>query len=332
MQTDDRDFGLDAIEDLRTRTEYEAWLLEAAYELSDKALAGQRLDLLIYPPGGGPPTVTAFASTNVRLGDWREGFLKAGAPLVFVTTFKLLDMFFEWILAQNGKTQTFRFNQKIAALDDNLRFPHLVASRPWLKERLINLYRNLEPFRGTIVHERHFTSSDGGLEVSRSKAGVVGQAIRLSSDDLRALTIVVVSVLRYLEGTWILDSFCEKRLRWFLDKLTQLHMLPSLGQAQPRFITVRKYMPAGSAVQFDLQVIAKDALARNPKCDVVFDLSIIRLDAEQNRSAAYLIPSQLIHRAGTTLAISERDLEQYSVALPADFDWATVANDLGLIQ
>lgn len=42
--------------------------------------------------------------------------MEAGAPLVLVTGFKLLDMLLEWMLIENGHTSTHKFVQKIAAL------------------------------------------------------------------------------------------------------------------------------------------------------------------------------------------------------------------------
>ncbi len=61
------------------------------------------LDSFIYPPNGGTPTLFVYGVGNIKLGDWRPGFLEAGASLVFVTTFKLLDMLLEWSANPTGK-------------------------------------------------------------------------------------------------------------------------------------------------------------------------------------------------------------------------------------
>ena len=115
---------------LRDRIEYEAWLLEAVYEIANKRLAIEHVDELIYPPDGGPPTQFIYASGNIKSGDWQPGFLEVGAPLVFVTAFKLLDMLIEWMLTKNGKTATFKFAQKIAPLKGQVIFPPLIETRP----------------------------------------------------------------------------------------------------------------------------------------------------------------------------------------------------------
>ena len=66
---------------------------------------------------------------NIVVGDWRPGFLNAGAPLVFIATFKLLDMFIEWVLEENGLPSTFRFQNKIKQLNRAPLFPTLIESR-----------------------------------------------------------------------------------------------------------------------------------------------------------------------------------------------------------
>ena len=118
-------------------------------------------------------------------------------------------------------------------------FPPLIESRPWLRERLIALYKELDPLRGTIIHDRHFQATGGTLEVSSSKGGTIGPVVTFSPDDLRNFAVVLVSLLRYLEGTWTMDLFQEKRIRCALDELVHLHRLPSLGQLPPGFLTVR---------------------------------------------------------------------------------------------
>ena len=81
-----------------------------------------------------------FGVGSINIGDWCPGFLEAGAPLVLVTAFKLLDMILEWVLDQNGYQSTFRFAQKLKALRGSVQFPPLIGSRPWLQTRIVSLY------------------------------------------------------------------------------------------------------------------------------------------------------------------------------------------------
>lgn len=105
-------FDSSAFLELAGRTEYETWFLEAAYKIAEQELFPTWPDAVVYPVGKSKVQFFAFACMNIVDGDWRPGFLNAGAPLVFVSTFKLLDMLMEWILEKNGYVPTFRFEQK----------------------------------------------------------------------------------------------------------------------------------------------------------------------------------------------------------------------------
>ncbi len=162
-----------AIQRLAERTAYEAWFLEAAYKIAEEELFPTFPDAIIYPANTSAPTFIAHMRGNIVIGDWRDGFLKAGAPLVFVTAFKLLDMIIEWVLEENEVTPSFRFQQKLSQLNSSIRFPPTIDSKPWLRERLVSLYHTLEPLRGTIIHSKYFASSDGTIRVSSSQRNII---------------------------------------------------------------------------------------------------------------------------------------------------------------
>ncbi len=67
------------------------WLLEAVYAIVEQELFPSFPDAVIYPVDSSRPEFIAHARCDVVIGDWRPGFLNAGAPLVFISTFKLLD-------------------------------------------------------------------------------------------------------------------------------------------------------------------------------------------------------------------------------------------------
>ena len=77
-----------------------------------------------------------------------------------------------------------------------------------------------------------------------------GSASPLMPTDLRNLALVLVSLMRYLEGTWAMDLLREKRLRRALDELAHLHALPSLGQLPPASLTVRVYVAENDPIEF----------------------------------------------------------------------------------
>ena len=89
-------FDASALIKLAERTEYESWLLEDVYALVEQELFPSFPDAVVYPVDKSKGQFFGVRAMNIDLGDWRPGFLNAGAPLIFVTTFKLLDMLIEW--------------------------------------------------------------------------------------------------------------------------------------------------------------------------------------------------------------------------------------------
>ena len=112
------DFDSNSLIKLGKRTEYETWLLEAVYAIVEQELFPSWPDGVIYPVDKSKAQFIVHGRSNIIIGDWRPGFLNAGAPLVFVSTFKLLDMLIEWILEENQFPSTFRFQQKMQKLRD----------------------------------------------------------------------------------------------------------------------------------------------------------------------------------------------------------------------
>jgi hypothetical protein len=316
--------------DLAERTEYEAYLLEAVYEIADRPIARSPGDRLIYLAGTSTPKTHVNISLESVFGDWRPKFLDIGAPLVLVTSFKLLDMLAEWVLTHNGKPATYRFAQKTAALDGMVIFPPFIESRPWMRERLVALYKELDPLRGTIIHNRHFQSSGGNLTVSSSRGGTLGPPITLTEVELRALAVIVVSIIRYLEGAWNIDDLKEKQIRWFMDRLSHLHQMPLLGQQQPYHLTVEVQMAEQQCFDIDLDKIRGDISTMRPGCDISFDLLIVSISTATS-AEAYSIDRERIHAAGARFYAAKSDLAANSVSAPQDLDVGAAARSLGLV-
>lgn len=319
-----------AVIDLRDRTEYEASFLEMVYEVADLRLIPGSGDAWVYPPYGGPPQCTIFGAAHIKIGDWRPGFLDAGAPLVLVTAFKALDMLLEWVLEQNGHTKTFRFVQKIAALKTGVVFPLLIQARPWLQDRLVALYEQLEPLRGTIIHDRAFKSEKGTLHVSRTRSGTSGPVATIDGQALRNFSLLMVALLGAFHGTWTLDAYLEKRLRKALDEISHLHQMPSLGQRQPWFLNVRVYVEDQDPIDIDLAKIRADLNNRPGNADPVFDLRLVVVARDGPTATAFLIPFDEIETA-SRVTKSRADLSPYACALPTDVKAGDVALALGLM-
>jgi hypothetical protein len=326
-------YTLAAIADLTERTRYESYLLEAVYDIVDRSIATSARDNLIYPPDGREPLVNTFFTINVNTGDWRPGFLKVGAPLVFVTTYKLLDMMMEWVLDRNGAVpaRSHSFTQKFAALKRPVVFPSLIESRPWLRERLIALYKELSPLRGTIIHDRKFQANGGDLEVTLTKGINKGKTIILSSVVLKSFADVCVSMIRFLEGVWTMGQFQEKRIGGGLEGLAHLHGRPRMGQFPPRFVTVRVYVPDEDPIEIDLARIRSDILTKYPELDVLFGVRVIAVAKDGQSASAYLIDWDQLQNAGPRLQKTRADLANSMAPVPTGIDIMAAARDLGLL-
>ena len=293
-----RDFSSEqARQELRELTGYEDWLLQHVYKLTEDELFPEWPDAVVYDADTKSSVVRNSGRGNAVLLDWRPGFLQVAPPLVFVASFKLLDMLFEWVLKVTDRFDGYQFSRKIKQLDKpGIVYPSVLQARPWLVAALAALYKCSEPLRGTIIHSRHFESSNGGLRIASSKNEVVGEYVELSAEDLRTYAQLSVSVLKYLHGDWHLDAHREKRLRWQIDALQKLHRLEPLGQAQPRHVCVRWNTRDPNIRIVDVDWIQGDILERNPGQDVTFDLRIVITDDESNPPRAYLIPYEVLPR------------------------------------
>jgi hypothetical protein len=321
-------FSATAISDLRERTEYEAWLLEAAYEIANDPLGATGFELIEYPPDGARRRHIVMGAGRAVIGDWRPKFLEVGAPLIFVTSFKLLDMLIEWVLAQNGQPSTYKFVQKIKALKGPILFPPVIENRTWLRERVLALYEHLEPLRGTIVHERHFATTKGTLTVSSSKGGQLGAKVLIDAATLRNLALILVSLLRYVEGAWSIGAFSEKRLRHTFDQMTHLHKLSSLGQVAPTWINARVFALDTDPISVDLRTITQDVAQARPDNDVMLAVELIVVDPNASRAAAYNIPPTQVQAWTNVSTLSRTDLASYATAVPEGVDVEATARAL----
>jgi hypothetical protein len=264
------------------------------------------------PKNGGKPKIVGTGYACILIGDWRRGFREAGAPLIFVTAFKLLDIFIEWVLDKNGKLEKpyFSFCKKIKAIKEPpaFYFPDLIENRSWLRERLIAFYEQFEPLRGTIIHDRHFTSADGILEVSSSKGGVVGAVVKFTELELWNIVHILIPVIRAIESGKSLDAYQEKLLRYQLDTLTQFHNLPALGQLQPTLFKVSFYDSGTEQFEFDISKIEEDIAENCKDRDVVsFDIHIV----DSTGVTTHIIPWDELQTSSPKLNITRAELSAY---------------------
>lgn len=320
-----------SFEDLRARTQYESWLLEAVYDISGSPILVEWPDQVVYPASGAAPGLSVLVRANIVSGDWRPRFLEVGAPLIFVTTFKLLDALLEWVLEQNGTSPIHNFSQKIAGLKGGVTFPPFFVSRAWVQDRLIALYEYIVPLRGTIIHARHFKTSEGELRISNSKAGALGPEVTFAASELRSLAVLGVSLVRYIDGSWTINHpFKEKHLRRTFDEIGHLHGQPSLGQKPPRFLTVRVFAKRSDSIRVDLTRVRSDVARLCPNEDVLFNLRVVCVNAEGSEATGYLFTWDEIIGETAQLVRAVADICHCQCPLPEGIEVARVSQELNM--
>lgn len=303
-------------QELKERIIYEEWLIEAVYAIASQNLFPSYPDEVIFALNDPNAKLSFYGSINVNIGDWRPNFLQVGAPLIFSVIFKILDMFMEWVIANNGKTVNFRFSEKIKALNGNILFPDPIETNTWLKERLIGLYTNIEPLRGTIIHDKHFTSSGDYLEVASSKKGVIGNPIKITGQELRCLASTIITVIRYVDKTSVWNDLGERLLKYNMDELYVLHGCSILGQKRPRHLGVRIYTESIESVMSDIATFKKHIFQLFPNIDCSFDLRILLVSSKQVVKA-YLVPWDVLSCC-TKITFDENMRQKYSTSIPSD--------------
>ena len=149
-----------ARQELLGKLDYELWLLDqlAEYQLFDggtdiatlKFRSGE-LDTTILDSGEefyAPSHMTSLVSTMT--------------PLVFVASYKMLDMIFEWIFEENHRVGRIKkvpwgFQDKLNLLQGKpkLQYPPLFTTKKYLYSYSEALFRRLLPYRNEIVHNKH---------------------------------------------------------------------------------------------------------------------------------------------------------------------------------
>lgn len=199
-----------------------------------------------------------------------------------------------------------------------IQFPTLMESRTWLKDRLIGFYETLNPLRGTIIHAKQFSATNGDLKVSSSRGGEIGPEITIIGDEIRELAILFISVIRYVDGSWTIDELREKTLRRKMDVLSQFHGLSTLGQLEPYYLTTRIYCEVAPEYKIDIKAIRDYLVGIYPNKDNFFDLRVILAEKETQIIISCLVPWSMIESSGDIFECNHADMISFSSNIPDD--------------
>jgi hypothetical protein len=189
--------------ELEEKFDYELWLLD--FISNEKMFYGDpQLDTVYFRDAGSLSNRDISLSSTIKLcEDVAEKLLKEIIPLTFVSSFKILDMIFEWILEMNNQTPkslhwTFEAKiKRIESLDAQLTYPPFFEYNKDIKDHLFNLYKNLKEFRNEVVHNHNFNIIDVNtnpiLQITSENKTLV-----INKDQMKYFVAIVVSIAKIL--------------------------------------------------------------------------------------------------------------------------------------
>jgi len=149
------------------------------------------------------------------------------SPLLFVTTYKILDMVFEWILDENTDRVPWRFSEKINLYNEikqnsDFHVPEIIQDEQELLDIMFSLYENLAIYRNKIIHGAWGSINKGDLsfsfihsEVPFEKEISFKEVLNFSE----AVTLFVNEITIPSENS----SFVFKTTKYLLDQIQDLH-------------------------------------------------------------------------------------------------------------
>jgi len=307
-------------ERLKEKIDYEIWLLDFLSKTQETFEGGtdiSTITLMNRQPGA----LVAVTFTETVGSGTAMKVIDAMNPLTFTVSYKILDMIFEWILEENPlnenvKKVPWKFLEKIELIskkNNQLSYPPIFQSNPYIKDYLFALYSNLLKFRNEVVHKHNFSVSDNKLIVETT---VDGKNYRLVLDrtELGAFVRTVVAATNLLTGDLSFGPWEDRLLKYHLDRIQILHGLVEFKQGKPILVNVVLKVPIEKGLfPADLKFVRQRISQIHPNTDILFNLKIIGL-IDDKPSIAWFFPANFVPKMDV-LEISLEDHEKYRVSL-----------------
>lgn len=263
-------YGVDALENLSERTEYECFFLKEVFALEEIWAQSSHMEDFRFFPGR---TLVATRTTSFHLDFSAIGPRLAviGMPLLFVSAFKVLDMVIEWVItAGNSNHGRIVFATKARDYAAQPTVPPAFHDQPWLKDVVRGLFEKVVDFRNVLIHRDTFIQQDGILTINDLEKG---KSLVVSQPALRDFADFAVSAVLALRGVRALGEIEVSRLMSLADRLSDWHggtrfNRPQVERAQLTYILddVRVGKPIDVALMRDIA----QANGRHPvECDLV---------------------------------------------------------------
>lgn len=222
---------------LEEKVGYERWVLRECVIAVEKHF-GVESDVSTTFHKNGKKSV--YLELNEEMGaNKRVEVLEKLSPLIFVTSYKVIDMIFEWIIEANFKEVPFQFEQKILRYQKNKDKPHFQYP-PNLDKDILNclftIYNQYRPYRNKIIHGNWGTINHGELKFDFIYKGDKYQKDVPFSSILNLSQCVTMFVNELLHAANKLEI--NDTIKYLLDKLTLFHGIQTFNINKPRHFKI----------------------------------------------------------------------------------------------
>jgi len=299
---------------LKDKLGYELKLLDFLYDEAD--LGHEDGGTIVLGDNGNRVEVTI--SESLSQGRVNQIMERLDA-LVFVTSYKLLDMQFEWILEEHEKDGIVsgvpnRLSRKIGQWNDleahgNLQSPLTYTQHADIRNRVFSLYEDLRDHRNAVIHRDDFEIMNENFQVTNS----TGTTYQFSREQLFGLARTgTLSSQALISGT--LSAEEERLLKTYLDMVDFVHGEGLYDIAPPWAETVEITVndEDGTGWIIDIDRIWNEFESTTPEATGFFLHIIGRHEDEEG--AEWRIPSEELDRSGELdLSRDTNDWESYRI-------------------
>lgn len=313
-------YGQTAQSQLKEKLDYELWLLDFLSKTQETFKGGSNISTITLT-NRQPSAHAAITFTEVIGSGAAMKVMDAMMPLTFTASFKILDMFFEWILEENkraGNIQRipWRFKEKIEIISSvQLNYPPLLQSEPYIRDYLFALYSKLLKFRNEIVHKNNFSVLDGKLRIETIENSQL-YSIELDRGELGAFVRTVVAAANLLTGVLLFGEQEDYLLKYHLDRIKKLHGLSEFRQAKAILVNVILKVPEEKgAFPADVKFVREQISLIHSNINVLFNLKVIGL-VNDKPSVCWFFPVGSIPK-DEVFELQPDNYEEYLIPLEA---------------
>lgn len=277
------------IQDLTEKAGYEYWVLRKCLIAIEKH-AGVSSDVTV---------VFRKNCTKEHIMQLRSEFgsekrvqvIEDLSPLLFVSSYKMIDMYVEWLLNNNGQPVPRRFDQKYRICIENastLSLPSAISVDD--HNVLLAFYDKLRLKRNHIIHGSWGRNQKGDLQFDYTERDIHDQDTISFKNviNLAELTVLFYDQIHSQQGA----EQIETSFRYLSDKLIKLHQSHTFGINNPRFYEV--ILEADDESTVELVPIWEYLKKDNMNYPVAFKLTVRTSSKEMTFTAKELIGKDII--------------------------------------